>query len=155
VRLYTLFLGAPEEDAEWSDTGVSGAYKFLNRAWRQVHAIAESSDGGVVRAVEPAEVPEGVLPVVRKAHWAIDKGSDAIPRRFHFNTAIAACMELSNEISAAREAVGDDPAAGPSLRFAAGTLTSLLQPFAPHVAEELWEALGGEQLWREPWPAAD
>ncbi len=108
VRLYTLFLGAPEDDAEWSDSGVSGASKFLNRAWRQVHAIAEGPGDGVVRTVEPDEVPESVLPAVRKASWAIEKVSDDIQRRFHFNTAIAACMELSNTINEAREAAGDD-----------------------------------------------
>src|SRR4051794_8571060 len=155
VRLYTLFLGAPEDDAEWSDSGVSGASKFLNRTWRQVHAIAAGPAEGVVRAVEPDEVPESVLPAVRKAHWAIEKVSDDIQRRFHFNTAIAACMELSNTINESREAAGDDEAAGPGLRYAATTLTSLLQPFAPHVAEELWQALGGSELWREPWPTAD
>jgi len=155
VRLYTLFLGAPEDDAEWTDSGVSGASKFLNRAWRQVHAIADGPGDGVVREVAPDDVPERALPLVRKAHWAIEKVSDDIQRRFHFNTAIAACMELSNTINEVRETVGDDPAAAPAMRFAAGTLTSLLQPFAPHVAEELWQALGGSELWREPWPVAD
>ena len=81
--------------------------------------------------------------------------SDDIDRRLHFNTAIAACMELLNDISAAREALYGDPAGERVLRAAAGTLVSLLQPFAPHVAEELWQRLGGERLWTQPWPVAD
>ena len=84
----------------------------------------------------------------RKAHETIARVTDDIGRRQSFNTAIAAVMELVNELS---RAGADDPAA----RFAAETAVSLIQPYAPHVAEELWERLGHERLWEQPWPVAD
>src|SRR5947207_15013416 len=86
-------------------------------------------------------------PLARKAHETIVRVSDDIGRRFHFNTPIAAVMELVNELS---KAGADDPAA----RFAAETAVSLIQPYAPHVAEELWQRLGHERLWEQPWPEA-
>jgi leucyl-tRNA synthetase len=99
-------------------------------------------------AAERPPSPEGVdTPLARKAHETIARVSDDIGRRFVFNTPISAVMELVNELSRAPE----DPAA----RFAAETVVSLIQPYAPHVAEELWEALGHSRLWEEPWPVAD
>jgi leucyl-tRNA synthetase len=86
-------------------------------------------------------------PLARAAHRAIAKVTDDIERRFAFNTPIAAVMELVNALLQAPE----DPAA----RFAAETAVSLVQPYAPHVAEELWERMGRERLWEEPWPEAD
>ena len=86
-------------------------------------------------------------PLTRKAHETIARVSDDIGRRFVFNTPIAAVMELVNEL-------GADPSA-PGARFAAETAVSLIQPYAPHIAEELWSALGHERLWEQPWPVAD
>ena len=86
-------------------------------------------------------------PLARKAHETIAKVSDDIERRFVFNTPISAVMELVNDVSPAPE--------DPARRFAAETAVSLIQPYAPHVAEELWERLGHERLWAEPWPVAD
>jgi leucyl-tRNA synthetase len=86
-------------------------------------------------------------PLARKAHATIAKATDDIGRRFAFNTAIAAVMELVNELS--REPAGADS------RFAAETAVSLIQPYAPHVAEELWQRLGHERLWEQPWPVAE
>ncbi|HEV2712127.1 MAG TPA: class I tRNA ligase family protein, partial [Gaiellaceae bacterium] len=83
----------------------------------------------------------------RKAHETIAKVTDDIGRRFAFNTAIAAVMELTNELSR--------DTAAPGARFAAETAVSLLQPYAPHVTEELWRLLGHERLWEQPWPVAD
>jgi leucyl-tRNA synthetase len=102
-------------------------------------------------ALEVAERPDAAAastgPLARKTHQTIAKVSDDVERRFVFNTPISAVMELVNEI--ARDT--SDPAA----RFAAETAVSLLQPYAPHVAEELWERLGRERLWEHPWPVAD
>jgi leucyl-tRNA synthetase len=94
------------------------------------------------------ESPGGLdTQLARKAHETIARVTDDIDRRFVFNTPIAAVMELANELSRAPE----DPAA----RFAAETAVSLLQPYAPHVCEELWEALGHARLWEAPWPVHD
>jgi leucyl-tRNA synthetase len=101
-----------------------------------VHDVVEAG----AEQGEPGEL-------ARKAHETIAKVTDDIGRRFAFNTAIAAVMELVNAISA-------DPS-DPDARFAAETAVSLIQPYAPHVAEELWERLGHERLWGQPWPAAD
>ena len=135
VRLNILFMGPADQDAEWQDSGVEGTSRFLSRLWRTV--------------LEAAEKPLGseVTPLVRKAHQTIAKVTDDIDRRFVFNTPIAAVMELVNEINRAPE--------DPSVRFAAETAVSLIQPYAPHIAEELWQRLGHERLWIEPWPAYD
>jgi leucyl-tRNA synthetase len=135
VRLNILFMGPADQDAEWQDSGVEGTSRFLGRLWRTTLEAAE----------KPAS--QEMTPLVRKAHQTIAKVSDDIDRRFVFNTPIAAVMELVNEINRAPE----DPGA----RFAAETAVSLIQPYAPHIAEELWQRLGHERLWIEPWPVYD
>jgi leucyl-tRNA synthetase len=137
VRLYILFMGPADQDMEWSEEGVEGIARFLRRLWRVVNEVAEQAprDGS----------PEG--PLARKAHETIAKVSDDIGRRFVFNTPIAAVMELVNALA---------PASGdPAARRAAETVVSLIQPYAPHIAEELWQRLGHERLWEQPWPVAD
>jgi leucyl-tRNA synthetase len=137
VRTYILFMGPADQDMEWTDTGIEGVVRFLRRLWRIVLEVAEKA---------PAEA--GVdTPLARQTHATIAKVSDDIGRRFQFHTPIAAVMELTNELVRSQ----DDPAA----RFAAETAVSLIQPYAPHLAEELWERLGHEKLWAEPWPEAD
>jgi leucyl-tRNA synthetase len=137
VRLYMLFLGPADQDMEWSANEIEGTARFLRRLWRVVHEAAERA---------PAEGP-GDTQLARKAHATIAKVSDDIERRFQFHTPIAAVMELVNELA------GDT--AAPDARFAAETAVSLLQPYAPHVTEELWQVLGRERLWEHPWPEAD
>jgi leucyl-tRNA synthetase len=137
LRLYILFMGPADQDKEWQDTGVDGQWRFLTRLWRVVHEAA----------ARPVESEAPVTALTRKAHEAIRKVTDDIDRRFVFNTPVSAVHELVNELSGNPE----DPAA----RFAAVTAVSLIQPYAPHVAEELWSALGHERLWEEPWPVAD
>ncbi len=137
LRLYILFMGPAEDDAEWQDSGIQGTSRFLHRLWNVVCDIADAAPAGM-----PADTP-----LLRKAHQTIAKVTDDVDRRFQFNTPIAAVMELVNELARAPR----DPAA----RFAAETAVSLIQPYAPHVAEELWERLGHERLWEQPWPQAD
>jgi leucyl-tRNA synthetase len=149
TRLYTLFMGPPEQDAEWNDEAVAGAYRFCERSWRTVLSISENATGIVRHVGEPEALDAASLELARKAHWAIDKVTRDIAERLHFNTAIAACMELLNSLASSHEAT---PAVR---RFAAGVLCSLAQPFVPHLSEELWSRLGGVELWREAWPAAD
>ena len=138
VRLYMLFIGPANEDMDWTDGGVDGMVRFVRRLYRLIGEVAERA-------------PQGSAPasgLTRKTHETIARVTDDLGRRQSFNTAIAALMELVNELS---KAGADDPAA----RFAAETVVSLIQPYAPHVAEELWEALGHERLWAQPWPVAD
>ena len=136
VRLYIMFMGPGDQDKEWSDAGIEGTVRFLRRLWRLVHEVAERAPA----AGEPGQL-------TRKTHQTIARVSDDIARRFQFHTPISALMELVH-------AVADDPEA-PDARFAAETAVSLIQPYAPHIAEELWQALGHERLWEQPWPVAD
>jgi leucyl-tRNA synthetase len=139
MRLYILFLGPADQDMEWTEEGIEGMVRFVRRLYRLVVEVAgRDADGG--------DDPTNDL--WRKTHETIAKVTDDVGRRLAFNTAISAVMELVNELS---RAGADDPAA----RFAAETAVSLIQPYAPHVAEELWERLGNERLWEHPWPAAD
>jgi leucyl-tRNA synthetase len=136
MRLYILFMGPADQDMEWTESGIEGISRFVRRLWRVIGEVAEQA---------PAD---GDGPLVRKAHATIARVTDDVDRRFQFHTPISAVMELVN-------AIADDPAA-PGARFAAETALSLLQPWAPHVTEELWGVLGGEgRLWERPWPVAD
>jgi leucyl-tRNA synthetase len=137
VRLYILFLGPADQDMEWTDTGIEGVVRFLRRLWRIVGEVAERAPANSKRDT----------PLARKANTTVAKVTDDIGRRFQFHTPIAAVMELVNDLGRSP----DDPA----VRFAAETAVSLIQPYAPHVAEELWERLGHERLWEQPWPEAD
>jgi leucyl-tRNA synthetase len=137
VRTYILFMGPADQDMEWSEEGVEGVSRFLRRLWRIVNEVAE----------RPPKDEAGPTDLARAAHRTIARVTDDIDRRFQFNTPIAAVMELVNELGRAQE----DPAA----RFAAETAVTLIQPYAPHIAEELWERLGHERLWEQPWPHAD
>jgi leucyl-tRNA synthetase len=138
VRLYILFMGPADQDMEWTPDGMGGMARFVRRLWRTVLEVCEA----------PPSSAAVTGPLAQKAHQTIARVSDDIGRRFQFNTPIAAVMELVNELS---RAGAQDPAA----RFAAETAVSLIQPYAPHVAEELWERLGHERLWESPWPVAD
>jgi leucyl-tRNA synthetase len=137
VRLYILFMGPADQDMEWTDSGIEGIVRFLRRLWRVVHEVAAD-------APSPGE-REG--PLARKANETIARVTDDVLRRFQFHTPIAALMELVNELGGSVDA--------PDARFAAETAVSLIQPYAPHAAEELWSVLGHERLWEEPWPEAD
>ena len=137
ARCYILFIGPPDQDADWSDEGMEGVHRFLSRLWRMAAELGEGEGG------------TDDLGLLRKAHWAIDKVSNDL-RRFAFNTAIAAVMELLNECSRLRESTSVE-----SRRFALATGASLLFPFAPHVSADIYEMLTGERVWEQPWPQAD
>ena len=141
ARCYILFVGPPDQDADWSDEGVEGIHRFLGRLWRLATETAERQD---VAGEEGAD-----LELLRKSHWAIDKVSTDL-RRFAFNTAISAVMELLNECSRLRDAASVE-----KQRFALATAASLLFPFAPHVCADIYDLLTGERVWEQPWPQAD
>src|SRR5439155_17447238 len=136
VRLYILFMGPADQDMEWQESGLEGIVRFLRRLWRVVGEVVEAA----AESGSPGEL-------TRKAHETVARVTDDVGRRFVFNTPISAVMELVNEL-------GRSPGAADA-RFAAETAVSLIQPYAPHVAEELWERLGRSRLWEEPWPVAD
>jgi leucyl-tRNA synthetase len=148
ARCYILFIGPPDQDADWSDTGVEGVHRFLSRLWR---LSAEVADGTPDHPI-PDDPSASDLELLRKAHWAIEKVTNDMAGRFAFNTAVAAIMELTNAISKQREQ--GDPSPG-ALRFALETAASLLFPFAPHVAADAYQRLTGRRVWEEPWPAPD
>ncbi|HEY5198219.1 MAG TPA: leucine--tRNA ligase [Solirubrobacteraceae bacterium] len=154
ARAYILFIGPPDQDADWSDEGLEGVHRFLGRLWRlaaeTASAAPASGDSGSAAGEAPS-APQGPdLELVRKAHWAIDKVTHDMDGRFAFNTAIAAVMELINDCSRLR-----DSASGPALRFALATAASLVFPFAPHTGTDAYHLLTGRRVWEEPWPVAD
>jgi leucyl-tRNA synthetase len=149
ARCYILFVGPPDQDADWSDAGVEGVHRFLGRLWRLAAEIADAGPSPANGVQGPLDATGDDLILMRKAHWAIDKVTGDL-WRFAFNTAIAAVMELLNEASRLREAAGEE-----ALRFALATAGSLLFPFAPHVSADIYERLTGERVWEQPWPQAE
>jgi leucyl-tRNA synthetase len=149
ARSYILFVGPPDQDADWSDEGVEGVHRFLSRLWRMAAETAERAEGRAPGLPSPEGAEGEDLLLLRKAHWAIDKVSGDL-RRFAFNTAIAAVMELLNDCSRLR-----DSARVETQRFALGTAASLLFPFAPHVSADVYELLTGERVWEQSWPQAE
>jgi leucyl-tRNA synthetase len=146
ARCYILFVGPPDQDADWSDDGVEGMHRFLGRLWRLAAETADTT----APAEPPSEPQDSELELMRKAHWAIEKVTGELESRFAFNTAIAAVMELVNDCYHRRDEVG----AG-ALRFAVTTAASLVFPFAPHTGTDAYHLLTGERVWLEPWPQAD
>jgi leucyl-tRNA synthetase len=154
IRLFSLFAAPPERDLEWSDQGVEGAYRFLNKFWSLVqrHRAVQAASPSAGRIDREALGDEG-LALLRKTHQTVRKVTEDIDRDYHFNTAIAALMELTNQAMAF--APGSE-ADRESLREAVEKGLLLLSPFAPHLAEELWEALGRESsTFETPWPRWD
>jgi leucyl-tRNA synthetase len=152
ARCYILFIGPPDQDAAWSENSLAGVHKFLGRLWRLGDQMSgESADTAEVSDAQPPADPQGdALTLVRKANWAIEKVTGDLAGRFAFNTALAAIMELVNEIyNPAR-----DPGAQ-ARRFATATAASLVFPFAPHLGAEVYEMVTGRRVWEEPWPNAD
>ncbi|MHB8173035.1 MAG: leucine--tRNA ligase [Nitrospirota bacterium] len=152
ARLFSLFASPPEKDLEWSDQGVDGSFRFLSRIFRFVH---ENLD-----VIKSAGTPEGEasakVKILRRAtHKTIKKVTDDIEDRFHFNTAIASIMELVNALYQFVPDKGNRED-GAALREAVETLILLISPFAPHIASELWEALGKDTGTETiPWPIFD
>ena len=149
ARCYILFIGPPDQDADWSDSGVEGVHRFLGRLWRLGAGLAEHGAPAPIDATVNGAAGDD-LELLRKAHWAIDKVTGDMNGRFAFNTAIAAVMELVNECYARRDSAGEA-----SLRFATATAASLIFPFAPHAGADVFELLTGTRVWDEPWPEAD
>jgi leucyl-tRNA synthetase len=145
ARCYVLFMGPPDQEAAWAETGIEGVHRFLSRLWRLGHELGTDGPG----ADQPSSPQGDELTLVRKTNWAIEKVTSDMTGRFGFNTAIAAVMELVKEIYRY-------PDAGESARrFATATAASLIFPFAPHLGAETYEQLTGRRVWEDPWPDAD
>ena len=151
ARLFSLFAAPPEKDLDWNDQGVEGSFRFLNRVWKLVHdRLSLVKNAGPVN-IDGLSAEERTLR--RAVHKTIKKVTEDIEDRFHFNTAIAAVMELLNVLLAAGTAT---PQAGPVMKEALESLVMLLAPFVPHITEELWRMLGHEcPLSDTQWPEFD
>jgi len=141
ARLFILFAAPPEKDLEWSDQGVEGANRFLHRVWRLVGHFADRLSNLGRECAIPDSLPESWTILRRKTHQTIRKVTHDLDGRFHFNTAIASIMEFVNFLNPLREEKIEDTML-PVLRESLESLTLLLSPFAPHIAEEMWEVLG-------------
>jgi leucyl-tRNA synthetase len=161
TRLFILFASPPEKDLEWSDAGIEGAYRFLNRIWRLAEDLAEA---GALLPVGPAaplsalggELSAPAKDLRRKEHDSVRKVTRDMENKFQFNTVIAALMELVNEMYAQKDALKDAPGGPAALSSALSTVLALLSPVAPHICEELWAHMGHKgQLAALPWPDYD
>ena len=150
ARLFILFAAPPEKELEWSDTGVEGSYKFLGRVYRLVADMAELTAG-----IPKRYIPEGKddKQLAYILNITIKRVSEDIQKRFNFNTAISAIMELVNEMYRYKEL--EDINLG-LLADATEKLVLMLAPFVPHIGEEMWEGIGGEGLvYDAKWPEVD
>jgi len=152
TRLFCLFAAPPERDLEWSEQGVEGGYRFLNRVWRLAATWMTFIRNTAPFEGSADELDEPLKGLYRKTHETIRRVTGDIEDRFHFNTAISAVMELVNTMYGV-EAEGHLPATGPVMRFAMEAVVLLLSPIVPHFAEEIWEALGSQtSIYSAAWP---
>ena len=150
VRLYMMFTAPPDQTLEWSDSAVEGAFRFLRRMWAFVHGHAQ---GGAALAIDRDALDAGQKELRRKVHQTIAKVSDDVGRRYTFNTAIAAVMELLNAMTRFEDA---SPQGRAVVREAIEAAILMLAPIVPHAAHAMWEGLGRtEPLVDFPWPKAD
>ena len=155
TRMFCLFAAPPEKDLEWSDQGVEGSFRFLNRTWRIVMDYLDD-----IRGVAPFNVGEALEDNLknlrRKTHQTIRKVAADIEERFHFNTAISAVMELVNTLYQVERPEREDLKALSVIRETIETIIMLLAPIVPHITEELWMLLGYKtSLTDVPWPTYD
>jgi leucyl-tRNA synthetase len=163
ARLYSLFAAPPDRDLDWQDTGIEGIQRFLGRIYRFVMRNAQAAHDGRGRTRLAASETESVASlspearkVQRKLHQTIKRVTDDFKGRWHFNTSIAAIMELVNELYGVEEKINQGAIPSWLLADAQRNLVLLLAPFAPYLAHELWETLGEKgNLLRVPWPKYD
>lgn len=150
VRLFTMFAAPPEQSLEWSDEGVAGAHRFLRRLWKLIHSHLGK---GQVATLDKASLTDSETALRRKTHETIGKVSDDFGRRQTFNTAIAAVMELLNELARLPE---NSPQIAAVEREALETAVLLLAPISPHICHSIWQILGhDEAILNAPWPTVD
>ncbi|HBY56962.1 MAG TPA: leucine--tRNA ligase [Candidatus Atribacteria bacterium] len=158
TRIMMLFAGPPEADMEWTDKGMEGASRFLNRVWRLIYKNLEClKNAKEKKDISFEKISNEARRITQKTHQTIKKVTEDIEERFHFNTAISAIMELVNEIY--KFEVGEKYSEEGDilvLREALETVVRLLSPIAPHLSEELWQEMGHkESIYLQPWPKYD
>ncbi len=151
VRLFSMFAAPPEQSLEWSDEGVEGAARYLNRLWYQVTTFIKASNGHQAKVSGDLDKEQQAMRL--KTHQTIEKVTDDIGTRQTFNTAIAAMMELTNALTK----FNDDSTNGMAIRFEGWfSLVKMISPFAPHMSQALWEAMGQQELLCDAlWPEVD
>ncbi|HVJ05185.1 MAG TPA: leucine--tRNA ligase [Candidatus Saccharimonadales bacterium] len=158
TRLYTLFAAPPDRDLDWQDQGVEGVYRFLSRLYRFITENPARMAAGEPREYNVAELAPDARKVLRKLHQTIQRITDDFQGRWHFNTSVAAMMELLNACMVRQELFSQNSTAPKAFRAEVQRkLILLLNPFAPYLAAELWSTLGEDThaLLRHPWPQAD
>jgi leucyl-tRNA synthetase len=160
ARIFCLFAAPPEKDLEWSDLGIEGSFRFLNRTWRIIMDYLDdirdvTPFGGAVNG--NGRPLEGEMKELRrKTHQTIKKVTADIEDRFHFNTAISAVMELVNALYQTNHPAADDRKSLSVIRETMDAVVLLLSPIVPHFSEELWEMLGhGQGVADAAWPSFD
>jgi leucyl-tRNA synthetase len=161
IRTFSLFAAPPNKDLDWSDSGVEGVYRFLKRIWRFVYDNRELLDGCVGESFgSQIEHSDDAKTLQQKTHAAIKRITRDFDTRYHFNTSISVCMEIVNDLYATNIPEQHHPeydAFKNAVRETVKVLIQLMNPFAPHVCEELWQTLGGADqcLATGPWPVWD
>ncbi|MDO9240412.1 MAG: class I tRNA ligase family protein, partial [Methylicorpusculum sp.] len=151
VRLFIMFAAPPEQSLEWSDSGVEGAFRFLRRLWKQVHLHVTHSQA--IPALDKQSLDSDQKSIRRQVHQTLDKVTDDLGRRYTFNTAIAANMELLNSVSKFSD-TSDNALAirQEALEF----IVLMLAPIVPHICQHLWQGLGHPgSVITEKWPVSD
>ncbi len=155
ARMFCLFAAPPEKDLEWSDQGVEGSFRFIQRVWRiitdnlDVLEKAADADWAGLKDREVADLR-------RKTHQTIQKVGEDLEKRFHFNTAISAVMELVNQLYQFDMRKNEDNFRAAAFKEAVQAVVLLLSPMVPHMCEELWQILGNkERIAKASWPGFD
>ncbi|EPR33013.1 leucyl-tRNA synthetase class Ia [Alkalidesulfovibrio alkalitolerans DSM 16529] len=156
TRLFMLFASPPEKDLDWHETGVEGAGRFIGRVWRLAEELAEVVTPCPPCAPAPAGLSQAAKDLRRKEHETVRKVGSDLERGFQFNTAIAAIMELVNDIYQAKETLKATDDGKAVLSSAMASVLTVLSPMTPHVCQDIWSRLGNEGLISErPWPRHD
>jgi leucyl-tRNA synthetase len=159
TRIFVLFAAPPERDFEWDEGGIEGCARFLSRSWTLVSQVQETLEGVVNAEGQGTDgLPEELVRLRRKAHDTTRRVTEELHRRLHFNTAVAALMELINECYAATSALPANQAGEHAwvYRDTLERFARMLAPLAPHIAQELWEMLGREgYILDAVWPSYD
>ncbi|HWU68885.1 MAG TPA: class I tRNA ligase family protein [Stenotrophobium sp.] len=150
VRLFMMFTAPPEQSLEWSDAGIDGALRFLKRLWKKVH---DHVSAGTAPALDRAALTPAQKDLRRKLHQTLQKLGDDLGRRYSYNTAVAAAMELVNALYKFDDSSANGRAV---MQEALDGLVAALSPIVPHICHELWQALGHvEAVIDAPWPQVD